>query len=50
MKDLEATASNGDKVAETDADNLTEILMNMLVALDGIAAEGDLKLQKGMLV
>lgn len=32
MKDLEATASNGDKVAETDADNLTEILMNMLVA------------------
>ncbi|KAJ9147854.1 hypothetical protein P3X46_029970 [Hevea brasiliensis] len=48
VKALEATASGGEKVAEIDADNLTEILMNILVALDGIAAEGDLKLQKGM--
>lgn len=47
---MESTASRGEKVAELDVDNLIEVLMNILVSLDGIAAEGDLKLQKGMQV
>ncbi|XP_021666579.2 BAG family molecular chaperone regulator 1 [Hevea brasiliensis] len=48
VKALEATASRGEKVAELDLDNLTGMLMNILVSLDGISAEGDLKFQKGM--
>lgn len=50
MKALESTASRGEKVAELDVDNLIDVLMTILVSLDGIAAEGDLKLQKGMQV
>ncbi|PQQ21406.1 BAG family molecular chaperone regulator 1 [Prunus yedoensis var. nudiflora] len=47
---LEATASTGGKVAETDVDNLTELLMMKLIKLDGIVAEGDLKLQRRLQV
>ncbi|KDP25508.1 hypothetical protein JCGZ_20664 [Jatropha curcas] len=45
---LEATKSRGEKVEESDVDSLIEMLMNKLVLLDGIVAEGDLKLQKGV--
>ncbi|XP_065858189.1 BAG family molecular chaperone regulator 1-like [Euphorbia lathyris] len=34
------------KVADSDIDNLTGILMNKLVILDGISADGELKLKK----
>ncbi|KAM5572603.1 BAG family molecular chaperone regulator 1-like [Rosa sericea] len=47
---LEATASNGGKVVEKDVDNLTELLMMRLIKLDGIVADGDLKLQRRVLV
>ncbi|XP_021895347.1 BAG family molecular chaperone regulator 1-like isoform X2 [Carica papaya] len=43
---LEATASKGRKVSEVDVDNLTGILMTILVKLDELIVEGDLKLQK----
>lgn len=47
---MEATASTAGKVAETDVDNLTELLMMKLIKLDGIVAEGDLKLQRRLQV
>ncbi|CAK7335445.1 unnamed protein product [Dovyalis caffra] len=45
---LETTTYKGGKVAEKDVEDLTEMLMTKLVALDGIFAEGDLRLQKRM--
>ncbi|KAJ6393743.1 hypothetical protein OIU77_023053 [Salix suchowensis] len=45
---LETTASKGGKIAENDVDELTAMLMEKLVAFDGIFVEGDLKLQKRM--
>uniref|UniRef100_A0A2P2K3A2 Ubiquitin-like domain-containing protein n=1 Tax=Rhizophora mucronata TaxID=61149 RepID=A0A2P2K3A2_RHIMU len=50
VKALEATSSRGMKVAETDVDKLTELLMTKLVTLDGIDINGELKLQKRMQV
>ncbi|KAJ6341864.1 hypothetical protein OIU78_009915 [Salix suchowensis] len=47
---LETTASKGGKIAENDVDELTAMLMEKLVAFDGIFVEGDLKLQKRMQV
>lgn len=47
---LQATASRGGEVSEMDVDNLTELLMANLVKLDGVVAEGDLKLQRRMQV
>lgn len=47
---LEATASRGVKIAEVDAENLIEMLMSKLIQLDGIVAEGDLKMQRRMQV
>ncbi|XP_050377313.1 BAG family molecular chaperone regulator 1-like [Argentina anserina] len=47
---LEATASRGGKVVEKDVENLTELLMMRLIKLDGIVAEGDLKMQRRVLV
>ncbi|KAF4371800.1 hypothetical protein F8388_023113 [Cannabis sativa] len=40
----------GGKVVETDVLNLIELLMNQLLKLDGIVAEGDVKLQRKMQV
>lgn len=47
---MEATASTGGKVVEKDVENLTELLMMKLIKLDGIVADGDLKLQRRVLV
>lgn len=47
---LEATASRGVKIAEVDVENLIEMLMSKLIQLDGIVAEGDLKMQRRMQV
>ena len=43
---METNASGGGIVAEMDVENLTEILMRILIKLDEMVAEGDLKLQK----
>ncbi|XLU42273.1 hypothetical protein S245_037087 [Arachis hypogaea] len=43
---LEAGASTGGVIAELDIESLTENLMRMLITLNEIFAEGDLKLQK----
>ncbi|KAK4403565.1 BAG family molecular chaperone regulator 1 [Sesamum angolense] len=40
---LETVVSRGGKVVEKDVVNLTELLMNQLVKLDGITADGDAK-------
>ncbi|GJZ47877.1 BAG family molecular chaperone regulator 1-like protein [Tanacetum coccineum] len=43
---LESVISKGGKVAEKTMLNLIELLMNQLLKLDGIMAEGDVKLQR----
>ncbi|KAM3375985.1 BAG family molecular chaperone regulator 3 isoform X1 [Capsicum galapagoense] len=43
---LESVISKGGKVVEKDVINLTELLMNQLLLLDGIIAEGDIKVQR----
>ncbi|KAK9103418.1 hypothetical protein Sjap_020672 [Stephania japonica] len=47
---LESVISRGGKVAETEVLNLIELLMNQLIKLDGIIADGDVKLQRRMQV
>ncbi|KAJ4836356.1 BAG molecular chaperone regulator 1 [Turnera subulata] len=47
---LESVISKGGKVAEKDVLNLIELLMNQLLKLDGIMADGDVKLQRKMQV
>ncbi|CAK9160986.1 unnamed protein product [Ilex paraguariensis] len=48
---LETVSSRGGgKVVENDVLNLTELLMNQLLKLDGIIADGDVKLQRKMQV
>ncbi|CAA3019992.1 BAG family molecular chaperone regulator 1 [Olea europaea subsp. europaea] len=47
---FESVISKGGKVAEKDLVNLIELLMNQLLKLDGISADGDVKLQKKMQV
>ena len=42
--------SKGATVAEKDVLNLIELLMNQLLKLDGIIADGDVKLQRKMQV
>ena len=42
--------NKGGKVAEKDLVTVIELLMNELVKLDGIVAEGDVKLQRKMQV
>lgn len=42
--------SRGEKVADKDVLNLIELLMTQLIKLDGIMAEGDVKLQRRMQV
>lgn len=43
---LESIISKGGKVVETDVLRLIELLMNQLLKLDGIMADGDIKLQR----
>ncbi|KZV41045.1 BAG family molecular chaperone regulator 1 [Dorcoceras hygrometricum] len=43
---LETVVSKGGKVVEKDVVDLIELLMNQLLKLDGIAADGDVKLQR----
>lgn len=43
---LETIMSKGKKVAEGDVINLIEQLMNQLLKLDGVIADGDVKLQR----
>lgn len=47
---FETIISKGGKVAETDVLGLIELLMNQLLKLDGIMADGDVKLQRKMQV
>ncbi|KAI4347505.1 hypothetical protein L6164_008315 [Bauhinia variegata] len=47
---LETIISKGKKVAEQDVLSLVEQLMNQLLKLDGIMADGDVKLQRKMQV
>ncbi|PKI38332.1 hypothetical protein CRG98_041243 [Punica granatum] len=47
---MESIISRGGKVAETDVLTLIELLMNQLLKLDGIIADGDVKLQRKMQV
>lgn len=42
--------SKGGKVAENDVVSLIELLMSQLLKLDGIIADGDVKLQRKMQV
>lgn len=47
---LESISSKGGRVVEKDVVNLIELLMNQLLKLDAIDAEGDVKLQRKMQV
>ncbi|XP_041008570.1 BAG family molecular chaperone regulator 1-like [Juglans microcarpa x Juglans regia] len=47
---MESIINRGGKVAETDVLTLIELLMNQLLKLDGIMADGDAKLQRKMQV
>lgn len=47
---LEAIVSKGKRVAEGDVLTLIELLMNELLKLDAIMADGDVKLQRRMQV
>lgn len=47
---LESVISKGGKVAEKQVLSLTELLMNELLKLDGIVADGDVKLQRRLQV
>jgi hypothetical protein len=47
---IETVISKGGKIVEKDLLNLTELLMNQLLRLDAITADGDAKLQRGMQV
>lgn len=42
--------TKGGKVAENDVVSLIELLMSQLLKLDGIIADGDVKLQRKMQV
>ncbi|KAL2556023.1 BAG family molecular chaperone regulator 3 [Forsythia ovata] len=50
VSELESIISKGGKVAEKDVPSLIELLMNQLLKLDGIIADGDVKLQRKMQV
>ncbi|GAB4856920.1 hypothetical protein Ancab_014838 [Ancistrocladus abbreviatus] len=50
VNSLELVISGGKKVAEKDLLNLIEMLMSQLIKLDGIIADGDVKLKRKMQV
>ncbi|CAN6166381.1 unnamed protein product [Urochloa humidicola] len=47
---LDASVRKGEKVAENDVVQVTELLMNELLKLDAVVADGDVKAQKRMQV
>ncbi|TVU12912.1 hypothetical protein EJB05_46579 [Eragrostis curvula] len=47
---LDASVRKGEKVAENDVVQLTELLMNELLKLDAVVADGDVKTQRRMQV
>lgn len=47
---LESLISKGGKVAEKDVLGLIELLMSQLIKLDGIIADGDMKMRRRMQV
>jgi hypothetical protein len=47
---LDASVRKGEKVAEKDVAQLTELLMNELLKLDAVVADGDAKAQRRMQV
>ncbi|CAL5036421.1 unnamed protein product [Urochloa decumbens] len=47
---LDASVRKGEKVAENDVVQVTELLMNELLKLDAVAADGDVKAQRRMQV
>lgn len=46
MASFEVGINGGYKAAEKDLSNLIELLMTQLIKLDGIAADGDVKMQR----
>lgn len=50
MASIESTINSGKKVEELVLLNLTESLMIQLINLDGISADGEIKLQRRMQV
>ncbi|KAG6429524.1 hypothetical protein SASPL_107576 [Salvia splendens] len=50
VSSLETVISKGGKVVDKDLVNLIELLMNQLLKLDGVVADGDVKLQRKMQV
>lgn len=47
---MEAAASTGGVIAELDVESLTENLMKLLITLDEIHGEGEIKLQRSQQV
>lgn len=47
---LDASVRKGEKVAENDVVQVTELLMNELLRLDAVVADGDVKAQRRMQV
>jgi len=47
---LDASVRKGEKVAENDVVQVTELLMNELLKLDAVVADGDVKAQRRMQV
>lgn len=50
MAALDASVRKGEKVAEKDVVQVTELLMNELLRLDAVVADGDVKAQRRMQV
>ena len=50
MAALDASVRKGEKVAENDVVQVTELLMNELLKLDAVVADGDVKAQRRMQV
>ena len=50
MAALDASVRKGEKVAENDVVQVTELLMNELLQLDAVVADGDVKAQRRMQV
>jgi hypothetical protein len=47
---LDASVRKGEKVAENDVVQVTELLMNELLKLDAVVADGDVKAQRRLQV
>lgn len=47
---MEGAASTGEVIAELDVESLTENLMRLLITLDEIYGEGEIKMQRSQQV